>query len=274
VERTVITENGAGMTGTSAPRVGIVFRPSHPPEQLRGFVQRAEDAGLDDVWLWEDCFLAGGLTSATAALSATRTIRVGLGLIPVPLRNPALAAMEVAAVSRMFPDRFVPAAGHGVLDWMEQVGARAASPMTLLREWVTAVQALLHGETVDVAGDYIRLAQVAPDWPPLAVPPLLLGARGPKTLALAGELADGLVLDLGITADAVRSSITTAAARRPHEVVVYVPREPTPAELARSFREYIQAGATSLIVEPPRDDPDPDATIADVAEARGIIERG
>ena len=110
------------------PRVGILFRPQLPPERLREFVLSAELAGLDDLWMWEDCFLEGGLTSATAALAWSSSLRIGLGLMPVPLRNPALAAMEVATLARLFPGRFVPAVGHGVLPWMEQVGARAPSP--------------------------------------------------------------------------------------------------------------------------------------------------
>ncbi len=122
---------------------------------------------------------------------------------------------------------------------MDQVGAAVPSPMTLLREWVTAVRALLHGQTVTVSGQYVRLRDVALDWPPAAVPPLLVGGRGPKTLALAGELADGLVLDADITPDGVRQAVAAAGAARPHEVVVYLPaaagpggRERIEAELA------------------------------------------
>src|ERR1700722_6350086 len=119
---------------SQVPRVGIVFRPQLAPERLAGFAAEAEAAGLDDLWLWEDCFGEGGLTSAAAVLAWTSSLRVGLGLMPAPLRNPALAAMEIATLARLFPGRFVPAVGHGVQDWMGQVGARAASPMGLLRE--------------------------------------------------------------------------------------------------------------------------------------------
>ncbi len=72
---------------------GVTFRPQLPPERLRDFVVSAEAAGLTDVWLWEDCFLEGGPTTAAAALAWTSSVRVGLGLMPVPLRNPARAAM-------------------------------------------------------------------------------------------------------------------------------------------------------------------------------------
>jgi 5,10-methylenetetrahydromethanopterin reductase len=289
------------MAAASLPRVGIVFRPQLPPERLREFVTSAEAAGLDDVWLWEDCFLEGGLTTASAALAWTGSVRVGLGLMPAPFRNPALAAMEVATLARLFPGRFVPAAGHGVLPWMEQVGALAASPMTLLSEWASAVRALLHGETVTVSGQYVRLSEVALDWPPTAVPPLLLGARGPRTIALAGEIADGIVLDAGgISLDRVRQAVATAAARRAHEVVVYVlcaagdhARErieanltasPVPlseraafgeaADVARTVRSFADAGATTVVLQPMGNDPDPAAVLRLAAQARTLLRDG
>ena len=71
--------------------------------------------------------------------------------------------MEIATLSRMFPGRFVPGIGHGVQEWMGQVGARVASPITLLREYTTAVRDLLHGRTVDVSGHYVHLGNVALD---------------------------------------------------------------------------------------------------------------
>jgi alkanesulfonate monooxygenase SsuD/methylene tetrahydromethanopterin reductase-like flavin-dependent oxidoreductase (luciferase family) len=279
------------------PRVGIVFRPQLPPERLREFVISAEMAGLDDLWMWEDCFLEGGLTSAAAALAWSSSLRIGLGLMPVPLRNPALAAMEVATLARLFPGRFVPAVGHGVLPWMEQVGARAPSPMTLLREWVTATRSLLRGEVVTVSGQYVRLSDVALDWPPATVPPLLVGARGPKTLALAGELADGLVLDAGVSPQGVRQAVDRAAARRPHEVVVYVlcgagvgitgrikaklTRSPeplssraavgSPEEVAETVRCFARAGATTVVLQPTAEDPDVAATIRLAAAAKTVL---
>ncbi len=230
------------------PRIGLVIRPEWPPERLRACAAAVEAAGLDDVWLWEDCFFSGGVAAASAALAATSSVRVGLGLMPAPLRNPVLAAMEISGLARLYPGRFVPAAGHGVLPWMVQVGAAVASPMGLLREWVPAVRALLRGETVTVSGEYVRLDRVTLDWPPPEVPPLLVGARGPKTLALAGELADGLCLDASLTAAGVaqaiaqsaaaqsaaaQSAAAQSAAARSAEVVVYLPTGSAPGSAER-----------------------------------------
>ena len=105
--------------------VGVVFRPQLPPERLQEIVEAAEAAAVAELWLWEDCFLEGGLTTATAALAWSERLRVGVGLLPVALRNPAVVAMEIATLARLFPGRFVPGLGHGVLEWMGQVGVRA-----------------------------------------------------------------------------------------------------------------------------------------------------
>lgn len=166
-----------------------------PPELMIETARAAESAGIDEVWLWEDCFYSSGIAPAAAILSATERMRVGIGLLPVPLRAPSLAAMEIAAMARMFPGRFLPGLGHGILGWMGQAGVRVESPLTLLREHLSAITVLLDGEEVTVTGRYVRLDGVRLDFPPEVIPPIYIGGRGPKTLALGGELAHGLILD-------------------------------------------------------------------------------
>ncbi|MEV6488212.1 LLM class flavin-dependent oxidoreductase, partial [Actinoplanes sp. NPDC051633] len=150
--------------------LGATFRPSQPPETLRDIARLADDVGLEELWLWEDCFLNGGISAAAAALSCTERLRVGVGLTPVPFRNVVIEAMETATLHRMFGDRPIIAVGHGVQEWMGQVGARAASPLTLLREWVTAYRSLLAGEEVSTEGRYVSIDRVKLDWPPAVAP--------------------------------------------------------------------------------------------------------
>jgi alkanesulfonate monooxygenase SsuD/methylene tetrahydromethanopterin reductase-like flavin-dependent oxidoreductase (luciferase family) len=191
------------------PRIGTVFIPDLPPSRLRELSEAAEAAGLDDLWVWEDCFKEAGISSATAMLGWTSRVRVGIGLLPVPLRNVAITAMEIATVAALFPGRFAPAIGHGVQSWMGQVGARVESPLTLLREYADALQRLLAGETVTVAGRYVTLDTVTLDWPPDAVPPILIGGEGPKTLLLASTSGAGTVLTSALTEEQMLASIAT-----------------------------------------------------------------
>jgi alkanesulfonate monooxygenase SsuD/methylene tetrahydromethanopterin reductase-like flavin-dependent oxidoreductase (luciferase family) len=266
-----------------ATTLGIVFRPQSPPEELRRTVEQADHGGVDELWLWEDCFLEGGLTSAAAALSWSERLHVGVGLLPVPLRNPALAAMEIATLARLWPGRFTVALGHGVQEWMGQVGARAESPMTLLREQVSAVGALLDGETVTVDGRYVHLDNVALDWPPARRPTLLIGARGPKTIELAGELADGVLLDSVTDVSVVqraRDLLDDARSRsgRPGRGRVYVYTEletgkqtaALAGQISTWTAELSTAGADTVILQAPHDQPDPSALV----EALGLTGLG
>lgn len=115
--------------------------------------------------------------------------------MPVPLRNPALAAMEIATIAKLWPERFQAALGHGVQDWMTQVGASVASPLGLLREYTVAVRDLLAGAEVVVDRRFVHLDIVMLGWPPARQLGLLIGGRGRKTIRLAGEVADGVLLD-------------------------------------------------------------------------------
>ncbi|MDQ0949952.1 alkanesulfonate monooxygenase SsuD/methylene tetrahydromethanopterin reductase-like flavin-dependent oxidoreductase (luciferase family) [Streptomyces phaeochromogenes] len=281
--------------------LGAVFRPQLPPERLRAMVRTAEDAGLEELWLWEDCFLEGGISAAAAALAWSERLRVGVGLLPVPLRNVAVTAMETATLDRLFPGRAIVGVGHGVQDWMGQVGARAESPVTLLREYLVALRALLRGERVTTDGRYVKLDDVALDWPPQAPVEILAGATGPRTLRLSGEFADGTILTAGTPPEGVRKARrlidegrkSASRTDAPHSVVVYLLTATGPdaaarlrAELeaegaasvpdlgvagdaeavAEAVRRLTDAGADTVILQPTADEPDPEAFVRFTAE--------
>ncbi|HZD72555.1 MAG TPA: LLM class flavin-dependent oxidoreductase [Actinomycetota bacterium] len=227
--------------------LGAVFLPQLPPERLRGVARAADEAGLEELWLWEDCFRESGVASAAAALAWTGRLRVGVGLLPVPLRNVALTAMEVATLDRLFPGRLLVGVGHGVQGWMGQVGARVVSPLTLLREYAVALRVLLHGEEVTTEGTYVRLDKVALDWPPADPPALLVGAVGPRTLRLCGEVADGTILTGGTSADHVRAArrlvdegCAAAGRDRPQPAQVAPPPHPARRRRPPALREVRQ----------------------------------
>jgi alkanesulfonate monooxygenase SsuD/methylene tetrahydromethanopterin reductase-like flavin-dependent oxidoreductase (luciferase family) len=184
-------------------RLGVMFRPEWPPEELLDFARRAERDGFDELWVVEDCFLAGGPTMAAGALAVTSTIGVGIGLLPVVMRNPAVAAMEIAGVARMHPGRFTVAFGHGVEGWMRQIGARPPDRLVALEETVDAVRRLLAGETLSLDGRHVRLDDVTLAHVPDPAPPVLIGTTGPRALEIAGRVADGFLLPEGSSPAAV-----------------------------------------------------------------------
>jgi alkanesulfonate monooxygenase SsuD/methylene tetrahydromethanopterin reductase-like flavin-dependent oxidoreductase (luciferase family) len=271
--------------------LGAIFRPQQPPERLREVARVADEAGLAELWLWEDCFGESGIASAAAALAWTGRLRIGIGLLPVPLRNVALAAMELATLDRMFPGRLTTGVGHGMQEWMAQVGARPESPTTLLREQLTALRALLRGERVSMTGRYVHLDAVALDWPPASAPAILAGATGPRSLRLSGQHADGTILTASTTPERVRQvrqlvDEGRAAGGRTdaHPLVVYLLTATGPdgarrldterrdaghdpgadigvagdaPAVAEAVRRWADAGADTVVLQPTADEPDP-----------------
>lgn len=284
-------------------RIGAVFNPyHHAPEDFRPAVEAAEEAGLAELWLWEDCFRESAFGPAAAALAWTQNLKIGIGIAPMPLRNVALTAMEIATIDRMFPGRLLPGVGHGVLPWMAQVGARVASPLTLMREYVPALRSLLAGKEMTTSGRYVKLDQVKMDYPPETAPVVYAAGQGPKTLALTGEVADGTVLVEGSTPAQVSEQISVirqgyAAAGRTDEITIiayltaafgsegyeqvrakYSDQEITEQaawgsvdEVASTVSKFIAAGVDDVVLVPAQAESDLGAYIKSVAKVAQIL---
>jgi len=232
----------------------------------------AESGGLDEMWLWEDVYRQSAIAQAGAMLGATERLRIGLGVLPVPLRNVVLTAMEVSTLVETFPGRLVPGIGHGVQSWMEEIGARAASPLTQLREHAKALRSLLHGEAVTSVGRYVTLNDAQLVWPPTTPPPLYVAGHGPRTLRLVGEVGDGVIFELGVLPDGVQRKLRTvgdgrAAAGRsgPFGACAYVGvdaalRSAGPHATAAHLRQWADAGVTTIAVVPVTSHGTPDMT--------------
>jgi alkanesulfonate monooxygenase SsuD/methylene tetrahydromethanopterin reductase-like flavin-dependent oxidoreductase (luciferase family) len=290
-------------------RVGAIFTPSFPPEALRDAAQTADESGVPELWLWEDCFRESAFATACAVLAWTTRMRVGIGVAPIPLRNVAATAMEIATIERLFPGRLIPGVGHGVLEWMGQVGARAASPLTLMREYVPALRALLAGEEVSATGRYVSLDRVRLNWPPVQPPGVVVAGEGPKTARLTGEVGDGTVLPAGSTPDRVARTLALAREGRAgagrdgsHELIVFVStgfggaaaRARLAEELGRAagtvdpalmvvgdavdvtsaIDPFFTAGATTVVLQPPEGETDLTGFMQNVGAVARLIDAG
>lgn len=181
----------------SAPRVGVVLGSHLAPEQIPPAARAAEGLGFSSTWLTEDYFFTGGISAAAAVLSATERMHAGLGIVSAVTRHPALLAMEIATLDRMFPGRVRPAIGLGMPKWMIQMGLNPPSSIAALRSCVTALRVLLAGEEHTADDGPYSFDRIRLEHPILGpVPPLLMGVSGPEMLRLAGEIADGVLVSV------------------------------------------------------------------------------
>ncbi|MDH3293774.1 MAG: LLM class flavin-dependent oxidoreductase [Acidimicrobiia bacterium] len=176
--------------------IGAMLRRDIPPADLAA-VAADIDGPFEELWIVEDLPYAGGIAQMTQVLAATNFAKVGHGIAPTPFRHPVALAMEWAALATMYPGRVITGIGHGVQQWMAQIGAAVDSPLTLLEENLDCVTGLLGGREISLSGRYVDVTGVKLKFPPPIVPPVLAGVTGPRSLRLAGAKADGVILPEG-----------------------------------------------------------------------------
>lgn len=226
-------------------RIGVMYDRDWAPEGLPEFARRAEALGVEDLWVVEDLGWNGGVSAAAVALGATERLRVGIGITPAPLRSPALLAMELATLARVFPGRLVAGIGHGVREWMVQVGVAPRSPLALLEETITSVRALLRGERVELAGREVRLDGVRLVHAPTEVPPVVAGVVRPRSLELSGRVADGTLIAEGHgprDLEQIRELTAKGGAGADHTLTVFAFAcvGDDPAEVARTLHPHTE----------------------------------
>jgi len=162
------------------------------------FIARCEDAGFDGVGV-HDHPHRGRDVYVTLALAATRTGR--LRLYPATsspvVRHPLLLAAAAHSLEEIAPRRICLTVAPGFL--AARAIGRPQGTVALMREAVMALRRLLAGESVEFEGHLSRLLNTSD--PPT---PVYLLAAGPRMVELAGEVADGAVLMVGLHPEAIR----------------------------------------------------------------------
>jgi alkanesulfonate monooxygenase SsuD/methylene tetrahydromethanopterin reductase-like flavin-dependent oxidoreductase (luciferase family) len=158
----------------------FAVRDALPWNDLEDLVRAAENAGYAALFLPE--IAARDATVTLGALAGvTRALRLGTGILPMRSRTTMLAAMAAATVQERSGGRFIlgMGTGHG-----------GPGALAELRETIAEIRALLHGEEVERKGRRTRLGLV-----PGEPVPIWISALGPKAMRLAGEVADGVLLN-------------------------------------------------------------------------------
>ena len=163
------------------------------PEYV-SLAKTAESVGFDQFWVSHDLFLRSAPIILSAVGQATSRIEIGSCIFNPYTINPAELAMMAATLDELTDCRFNLGLAAGAASFLGWIGLEHGSSLAAMRESIEAVRALLRGEVVARNGRFLNWQ---PDaylrFPAPRVTPIYLGAMGPKMLALAGELADGVL---------------------------------------------------------------------------------
>ncbi|HTR87376.1 MAG TPA: LLM class flavin-dependent oxidoreductase [Reyranella sp.] len=179
------------MTG----RLGIRLHGGLSARRSVELARSAEANGFASVWFAENPMERGVLPALAACAAATRRIELGVGVWNPFLRHPAQIAMDIAALDELSEGRTTLGIGSGLAAPIKRLGIDNTRTLDALRDTVAIVRGLLAGGSVTYKGRSFSVEDAklgfAPRRPDM---PLLMAARGPKALALAGEIADGLMI--------------------------------------------------------------------------------
>jgi 5,10-methylenetetrahydromethanopterin reductase len=179
--------------------VALYLQDAHPIREAMDYARYAEEQDFTAVWQADSRLVRECCVPMAAFAATTEHIRVGSGVVDCWTRNPARLASTFSTLDDLAPGRII----LGIGAWWEplatKVGVQRTRPLTAMREVVTAVRRLLANETVTFDGEFVHLDGVELDYVyqerrPKDVP-IYIGATGMQMMELAGEIADGAVLN-------------------------------------------------------------------------------
>ena len=180
---------------TARLAASLPIAPSVPATQR--VARQAEDLGYESLWIAD----SGGpdpFVVAAAAATVTSKVRIGTAVIPAYTRTPPVISSAAASCAELAPGRFILGIGASSENIVQKwSGVPFKRPLSRVRETVGAVRSILSGEKSNLSGRTLethgyRLQMAIPS-PAI---PIHIGALGPPMLELAGEIADGVTLNM------------------------------------------------------------------------------
>ncbi len=174
-----------------------------PIDDLLAVVEKADRIGIDSVWSLEE-YGPDAVTVLGYLAARTERIKLGTGIMQIPARTPAMAAMTALSLDVLSGGRFQLGLGLSV-PWLVEGwhGVPYGKPLQRTREYVEILRTAMARKRVDHAGEHYQVPFQGPGSSGTAKPmhtlikpvrahiPIHLAAIGPRHVALTGEIADG-----------------------------------------------------------------------------------
>jgi 5,10-methylenetetrahydromethanopterin reductase len=227
-------------------RFGVRFTPTPPPDAL-DVVKYAEDRGAACILTVEGRLATDGLTPLAMFLAHTRRIRLGTGILPLWTRHVVTMAQTFATMDMYGPGRMMLGLGAWWEPLASRVGVKRRRPVRAMRETIEALRLLFRRDRpVTYHGEFVHLDRVFLDHAGDRGHDvkLLIGAGGPQMRRLAGEVADGVVLNGKQTPEITRRAIedvragAESAGRRLEDLEII---KPLTIVVTRDKRQAIEA---------------------------------
>lgn len=199
-----------------AQRMALYLQDKHNISYELEMARYAEERGFSEIWQADTRLARDCIVMMSALLTVTRRLRIGSGVLPIWTRNPAVIAATWSTMWELGSK--VEGRGRVMLGlgaWWEpiasRVGVKRSKPMKAMREYVECIRQLFSMREVSYEGEFVRLDRIRldvayGDRSPRDIP-IYIGATGDQMLELAGEIADGVVLNYVVSVDYIRHAV-------------------------------------------------------------------
>lgn len=186
---------------------GIEFVPRDLYWKTTFYAIQAEKSGFDYLWITDHFNNRNVYVSLAIASAYTNRIKFGPGVTNPYLAHPVATAQSVATLNEIAPGRVVCGLGAGDKTTLQMVDVEQKKPLQTIRECVHIIRQITSGKTVEMDGDIFKVNGVKLNFKMANSIPVFIGAQGPKMLALAAEIGDGVLINASHPRD-VESAMT------------------------------------------------------------------
>lgn len=184
---------------------GIEFVPKEAYWKTTFYSMQAEKRGFDYVWITDHFNNRNVYVSLALVAAYTDKIKFGPGVTNPYLVHPAITAQAVSSLNEIAPGRVVCGIGAGDKTTLKMLNVAMSKPLSTIREAVKIIRELSSGEKVTLEGDVFKVSGAQFLFKPSAPVPIFIGAQGPKMLALAAEIGDGVLINASHPSDVERA---------------------------------------------------------------------
>ena len=170
-------------------RIGVAVG-GNKVQDIQATIQRAEELGVDAVWMTTGGARLDSITVFAAAATSTQRIKFGTSIVPTFPRHPLVVAQQVQVVAQLAPGRFRLGLGPSHRPTMRAMGIQMPNPLGHLREYLRIVKSLLQEGKVDFDGEHYQAHEFIAE--PVDVP-VMASALQRGSFELCGAEADGAI---------------------------------------------------------------------------------
>ena len=187
-------------------RFGLYFTADTPLADELLYARLAERFGFTSIWQGETRTERDSTISIAAMATVTGRIGLGTGVLHTWTRNVVTLATTFSTLDELSGGRARLGIGALWEPMASKIGIERKNPLNAVREYVQVLRSLFKGDEVNFSGQFVNVKGVRLERIPQKVP-VYVGATGPKMAEVAGEVADGILLNYLVSTEYNRETL-------------------------------------------------------------------